>query len=330
MTIAPSNFYLVESEDRGLLLDLRSGLLCHLNASATLIWREYLAGQTHDQISESLASQYQLPIDRARSDTEAALHLRLAEMAAPSEMEFRYEETAGGYLFSRRGRAIFRVDEPGHEISLVETDWPAAQEIKNLLTGIAPKILSLRGATVLHAGAASVGGGALLFLGSSGAGKTTTARALVKAGASVVCEDKLVVDVGMGVAVGVVDTEAIVADWVAATAPELLRRGTATCELLARIRAGRKVPIAEIGFLSVDRRSTSPSAAERLSPSDAAGAIFSNSFLGSAAPATWKRHLGDSLNLASTVAAYRLNMPDGLPVLAERARQIVSRGSLRS
>lgn len=54
-------------------------------------------------------------------------------------------------------------------------------------------LLSLRGHTVLHASAVSVGGRALAFVGQSGRGKSTLAALLCGAGADLVTDDLLVV-----------------------------------------------------------------------------------------------------------------------------------------
>lgn len=55
-------------------------------------------------------------------------------------------------------------------------------------------LLELRGHPCLHASAVDAGGGVVAFVGSSGAGKTTTAAMLCAAGATLVADDVLVVD----------------------------------------------------------------------------------------------------------------------------------------
>jgi hypothetical protein len=56
-------------------------------------------------------------------------------------------------------------------------------------------LLHMRGMVVFHASAAEVGGGVVAFLGRSGRGKSTTAKALHDAGHSLVTDDVLVLDV---------------------------------------------------------------------------------------------------------------------------------------
>lgn len=58
-----------------------------------------------------------------------------------------------------------------------------------LLGPVLGLLLRLRGVTCLHASAVSVGDSAIVFVGSAGAGKSTTAAALAKQGCSVISDD---------------------------------------------------------------------------------------------------------------------------------------------
>lgn len=74
-------------------------------------------------------------------------------------------------------------------------------ELQTLLFGPAfAVLLHQRGSPPLHAGAVRVGDGAVAIAGHSGAGKSTTVRALVRRGCRLLCDDQLVVEAGTGMA----------------------------------------------------------------------------------------------------------------------------------
>jgi hypothetical protein len=60
-----------------------------------------------------------------------------------------------------------------------------------LLGPVLSHVLRLRGTTVLHASAVAMGGKALVFVGHSGAGKSTTMAALVRQGCRFLSDDKV-------------------------------------------------------------------------------------------------------------------------------------------
>lgn len=71
--------------------------------------------------------------------------------------------------------------------------WPTSSSIENALSYLVGPImgllLRLRGAVCLHASAVNVRGRAIVFVGSEGAGKSTTAAAFAKQGFPVLCDD---------------------------------------------------------------------------------------------------------------------------------------------
>ena len=98
----------------------------------------------------------------------------------------RFRE-CGEFVFSRDLRhVVVRRDPAGrHELLPI------------LLAGTASAVLlTLRGATVLHASAVAVDGVALAFVGQSGRGKSTVAALMCLAGAALVTDDVLAVDPG--------------------------------------------------------------------------------------------------------------------------------------
>jgi hypothetical protein len=320
---------LVDIDPGALLLDLRSGQLFRLNQSAALVWRRHLAGDSIEEISRVVAKRYEIPEARARADAEAALQVSASASSTPPIGEFHYERSGDRYVFSRLGQPLFFIDRGGQYLARSPAMDLGTEQTRQLLSSVAPKLLSLRGEIVLHASAVAIDDRIVVFSGASGAGKTTTARAMVQSGAQPVCEDKLVVRLGEAGANGFVDTEPTVAAWVDMAVAELAMGRPASCEGLTGISRGPVLPVIEIGFLAADRRMGDSLSARALAPADAAAAVFLNSFYGSADPDDWKRQLLVSAS-ARYVSAFELSMPAGIAELAAAARGVVSRGSLQS
>ena len=86
--------------------------------------------------------------------------------------------------------AQFWLDRLG---SSVWGTWPRESSIEETSTYILGPVLGLllrlRGVTCLHASAVTIGGSAIAFVGSAGAGKSTTAAAFARRGHSVMSDD---------------------------------------------------------------------------------------------------------------------------------------------
>lgn len=333
MRTTRDRYALAEVAPGGLLLDCKSGVLMHLNAAAVFAWRLHLAGEMFDSIVTAFSERFHLPRETARRDIDTTLREAAAvPPPAASSGEFLYQRNRDGYVFSRNGEPLFLVDNVGDTLSISSTHNLTDQQIRNFLFGLSPKLLALRGHTVLHSSAVEVGGGVVAFLGQSGAGKTTTARALVTSGAALIAEDKLLVKVGRWGVEALSTGEAAVRRWVDQAAAALSVHGSVTCHTLETLDSGPAIPLREIGFLSDSRRDPSGRRIEsrRLTPLDQAGAVFSNSFHGSDERMAWEQRLGICATLGRTVPGYELTPPDGLAHLKEAAAMALADGTLRS
>jgi hypothetical protein len=88
------------------------------------------------------------------------------------------------------GWADVVIDERGRNVTLTLSDDTDLTEVAELLLGpIFSCVLSQRGLTRLHASVLDVEGCVIALAGSSGAGKSTTAVALLQRGAALVCDD---------------------------------------------------------------------------------------------------------------------------------------------
>lgn len=100
------------------------------------------------------------------------------------------EEVLGDLVLEYPDGYHFRVAPAGDR---VVARWPTHATFEDascyLLGPVLRFVLNIRGVTCLHASAVEVAGGAIAFAGESGAGKSTTAAALVRAGARLLTDD---------------------------------------------------------------------------------------------------------------------------------------------
>lgn len=329
MTTA-QRYALVNFDHDGLLLDLVSGNLFQLNESAALVWTNSLEGASETTIAEKLAQRFALSLAVAREDVARALALdpdgpALDERDGP----YLYERSPGGYLLSRDGVPLLQVEDDGSTIRSADREPAARRDWPMILQAIAPKLMALRGHFVLHASAVLLGRSIIAFSGRSGAGKTTTARAVAKAGAQLVGEDKLVLRRVEDRIEGVIDCERRIFEWATGAAPDLSAGRAARCDGLDAAAGGESRPIGALGFLDVARRSGSALDAAPLGRAQATRALFGNSFHGSDRPEVWRRHLEAAAGAAVGFPTFEITAPSGLAALESAAGELAARGSLR-
>lgn len=122
---------------------------------------------------------------------EEAEWLRIESLTDPHRLAFVFPEYA-----------VFVVDASGRQISIhppSDADEPTLTHL--LLDNVLPMYLASRGALVLHASSIAVDRGgdtyAVLFIGASGSGKSSTAAACaMTGGASLLSDDFAVIDLG--------------------------------------------------------------------------------------------------------------------------------------
>jgi hypothetical protein len=310
----------------GLLLDLEAGALFQLNASATFVWDRWLAGVPEAEIAAALVAAHALPMATATAHVTTAL--AKGPRVPPPTTEYHYERSANRYIFSREGTAILAVEERGEYLELLGPAAMPLGDIRSVLLSISPKLLALRGHFVLHASAVVIGSAVLAFSGESGAGKTTTARAVARAGATPICEDKLVGRMAQDRIEVLPGVEQAVYRWVHAAAERLSSGARAECPSLPAAPDAEPIYLNEIGFIDAQRRGEGTIRAIAQSQLETTGAIFRNSFYGSDVGADWRRQLEMAAELARVVSGYALTMPEGLPALDDSANELVRRGSL--
>ena len=313
------------------MLDLETGALFRLNDSATFVWESFLAGSEAATIAASLAERHGLALSVTRKQVDEALQLKgdLSTPFAPLG-DYRYRRSGNGYVFSRDDVPLLWLDEKTGGLALADPYPTGHGDPLSVLMAIAPKLTTFRGHFVLHASAALLDDRLVAVCGASGAGKTTTVRALVRAGAVPVSEDKLVVRSTEAGIVGLIEGEPLIHAWVRGAVERLAAHLPTACDDLDRALEGRWVPLREIGFIDSARRSGDAVMVTELAPLDAAHAVFRNAFYGSDKPEDWERQLRIAAELASRVPAFELGMPAGVPALEGAVKPMVRGGSFRS
>jgi len=321
-------YALVETKTGGLMLDLVSGALLELNESGKVIWQLALAGQSEETIAATLATRHALDPDTARRHVGDTLRTSFEAVPEIAKTDFHYERSGDAYVFHFRGQGALVVDDQGERITLAAA--PEGVSLPYLLQAIAPKILALRGQVVLHASAVAMDGKVVAFSGVSGAGKTSSARAFARAGAQLICEDKLLVQIRETGAVVAPVAERAVGRWVEVTAQTFGTSNQATCSSLDLAVGGETIPLVEIGFVGARQRTPGPYACRALSDTETAGAVFRHAFYGSDASQEWIRYLRTAARIGQTVRGFELAMPNGLDRLADAAAKVVRAGSLNA
>lgn len=331
----------LESFDEGaVLLHLWSGACFRLNPTAADICRKLAGGHSTEAIAHDLSRRFGIDLDQARSDVEATLAaLDEAPPRRPIEEPLRYEVADEAHFVLVREKPVLRV-EPAPALVRLASEGVTQAEIADAVDGVTPKLLALRGMLVLHASAVAKADEVRAFLGPSGAGKTTTARALVEAGWGLVAEDVVVLrgphpqaDGGSapcpspsqerGLAAHVVlDAEARARAWAKAAKETLVREPASTVDFacLDALAEGPVLPLSMAVFLDERRRRGGTIELEPLDGPDALVALFGNAFVASAEPAAWETTLRTLARLARAVRAYRATMPEGVEALATAAR----------
>jgi hypothetical protein len=121
----------------------------------------------------------------------------IAEYVTSDSAWYRLTESATGYLLRFRDCGEFVISPDLSDVTVRRDPAGRHELLPILLAGTASAVLlTLRGATVLHASAVSVDGTGLAFVGQSGRGKSTVAALMCLGGAALVTDDVLTVDPG--------------------------------------------------------------------------------------------------------------------------------------
>jgi hypothetical protein len=309
--------------DGGVLIDLLTGSFFHLNATATRACLALQESRSGAEAVTHLAASMTLPLDEASSLLES-VRAQLGEPGVRTEPigPFRYRRHETGYALEERDRLILTMDHNGRTLRLHVRPDTLSFKMLDYIRAITPKLLHLRGVTVLHASACVLPEGLTAFAGRSGAGKTTTARAFEAAGAHLISEDLVVLGRDSETAV-VTGGEERAHAWAAATAAAMSDRGVPDLDcggLADVVEAGPTIPLRSIWFVDNARRQGDALERRPFTAVEGTLALLENNFLGSDGAERWREHVRSTHAIASRLTLWEVTPPDGLDRLAAAAR----------
>jgi hypothetical protein len=313
-------FALATFPDGGVVLNVETGSYARLNAAGAAVLEELARADDDAAARAAIAARLRAP-DAVAAEHLAALTAGLeapgVRIEPPDPFRYRVAE-GGGYNLWHGPTRVLHVDADGRTLALVSPPEALSLRVYDYVSAVAPKLLFLRGVTVLHGSSCLHEGRLGGICGKSRAGKTTTARTLARHGRKLVSEDLLVLGPDLTAPRVFVGGEGHVDRWARAAAATLAAgAGTTTSvdELLGAA-GGDDVPLASIWFLDAARRGAS-FAARPLARARALELVLANHFLGAGGTETWRRHLASCHAIASHVTAYELDVPNGLDRLDE-------------
>lgn len=257
-----SRFAIAAIADEAIVLDLRSGDLFRASGPALLVVRKLARGV--DAAAKALVHEYDVPLAVAKADVRALV----AKLSRKKARSRTFVATKRGYVapfglaIDRRGRIV--------------PEEPAIRRV------LAPHALALAGERILHASAVETKRGVVAFLGPSGIGKTTIARARPE---PTISEDLVVL-----------------------RDANVVRDGEARVHAFASLDGGGTLPLRAI-FVVERGKSLST---EPLEGARAVAALFANAFVELPDAGVWIRALATCRALAARGIVHRLVVPEGL------------------
>jgi hypothetical protein len=317
-------FALQRLEDGGVIVDLSTGAYSRLNRSAVAVC-EALTAAPDSQAAVAIVSA-QLGIrdveaSHAIEEMLTGLHAPPPRQQRPDPFHYKISPEQDGYILSSNDKPVLWMTSDGQSVRLLSQQIAERSRLGGFLRAAAPRLLFLQGAAVLHGAACRTAGGVIAICGDSGAGKTTTARALEAAGADLIAEDMLVLAQASPALEVHEGGEESIKEWSLATTDRLLTGGRSETSDLRAVFDGSTVTVTELWFISATQRAEGESILRRrLGPTDGALVAMASLFLGEVSSPGWRRFLDLAGAIASSTAIYEAQMPLGLEYLRKAAR----------
>jgi hypothetical protein len=308
-------FALATFPDGGVVVDLKTGSYSRLNAAGAVVFEEVERAESFAQAAERIADRLSITQSVASEHVDtmfAALGGEGIRREPPDPFRYR-PSPEGGYDVWHGDTLALHVDEPGRLLTLVSPPDRLPLRIYDYVSGIAPKLLFLRGIAVMHGSSCLRAGSLLGICGKSRSGKTTTARMLSNHGWPLTSVDLLVFAPNLSEPTVYMGGESSADQW-ARRASDAFAAGPGSAvsvDDLLEAASGRSMPLRCLWFLDVARRRDA-FARRQLGRAATLVNVMANQFLGAGGSSNWRRHLLNSRALAGALDAYELDMPTGL------------------
>jgi hypothetical protein len=310
----------------GVVVNLDTGNYFRVDLFASQICEVLIDLDVSDPSGE-IARRLKIPLERAEiaiAETCTALAVAPARGRPPGPFHFLPEST--GYGLWHAGKRVLTVSSVDLEISIA-SDGEATQSplLEMYVRALAPKIMFLRGLSVIHASACATESALVAFAGLSGAGKTTTARSFAAAGATLVAEDLVVLKPGLSRPSLARGAETRVHSW-AKTIADRLARGASrvSSQELAAMADGDGTDINAICFLDARRRQGTKFQFRALSGPEGLLSLMTHDFLGDASREGWRRFFNTAVLMAAGTRLLETTTPLGLDYLPAAAKRQMS------
>lgn len=311
----------------GVIVDLETGNYFRVDARAAIACSALIETSTSTAAADEVARQLAITPEHAQriiADTRAALDAAPVRGIPTGPYHFYPEES--GYGLWHAGKRVLAVMSPDLDVCVPPgLGVEKSPLLEFYVRAVAPKIMFMRGLSVLHASVCNVKGKLLAFAGQSGAGKTTTVRAFVQEGARPVSEDLLVFSATSPHPTIALGGETRVHAWAKHVA-EGLAHGAERMPSseLASVAEGPGMTMSAIFFLDVDRRTGSDFGIRPLSDSDGLMALMANNFLGGSSAQAWRQFIATAATLSSAIQLAEVTTPAGVDLLAPAAARYMS------
>jgi len=312
----------------GVVINLDTGNYFRLDAAAAQIFEVLTDARITDPTLE-IATR--LNIQRERAQVEVAdvcAALAVGPARGMPTGPYHFHPDPAGYALWHEGKRALIVSGDDFEVAVAtdsDVDVAHSPLLEFYMRALAPKIMFLRGLTVIHAAACANDGVLVAFAGLSGAGKTTTARAFKAAGATLVSEDLTVLQTAGRRPAVVLGAEVRVHAWARKGASELAR-GAASISSgeLATMAQGACTELSALHFLDAQRRQGTEFQLSALPAPDALLSLIAHDFLGAASDDGWRRFFATAVEIASNTILIEATAPRGVESLLTAAKRQMS------
>jgi hypothetical protein len=313
----------------GVVVDLVSGNYFRVNSSAALICAALSVTANRVDARARVSGELNIsPEEATRAIDDVIAGLSASAVHHEIQGAYHFYPAKVGYGLWHGDKCVLEVDGDDFAIRLAPgAETAPDRQLELYVRAVVPKLLSLRGATVLHASACTFPGKLIGFAGFSGAGKTTAARAFRDAGAQLLSEDLVVVAVRDNNAAMFVEGEAFIQSWARRAAVELHAnpRMSLCSHSLVGVVEGSTARLDQILCLDRDRRTGGDFNSRPLEAPEALTALMTHDFLGGIEPETWRRFFTSALALVRVVDVREGWAPDGVERLLSAAARYISR-----